>query len=415
MKIVLTSVGTQGDIEPFIAIGELLHKNGHQVICAFPEQFEKLATDADLEFRSLGAKFIELLNSKEGKGAMGGASGFAKFIATLKLAFKQGAANKELLIYQREIIDMEKPDRVVYNGKAIYPIIWHILTGGKVVFVSPIPYMHYVKGNTHIAFNSDYGEFFNKLTFSLANFGMIATIRTGMKWLKISTKLPRKELLNVINFGDSIYTISPTLFPRPKEWPDNLQVLGFHQKTSHFDWQPDYELTSFLDSHSKILFVSFGSMINPAPKRNTEIILEVLEKHHIPAIINTAAGGLEAPTNYNTSLFHFVPTVPYDWIFPKVYAVMHHGGSGTTHLGLKNGCPTLIIPHIIDQFAWNRINNELGTGPRGPKIGKLSMKTLEPLVIGLMNNSAYKERATELASEMGKEDYGDKLVSSITS
>ena len=111
MKIVLTSVGTQGDMEPFVAIGQMLKEKGHHAICAFPEQFRPLAIAAGLEFASLGSKFIELLNSDAGKAAMGGATGFKKFMGTLKLAFAQKDANKELLANQRTILERETPDR----------------------------------------------------------------------------------------------------------------------------------------------------------------------------------------------------------------------------------------------------------------------------------------------------------------
>ncbi|MGD9900762.1 MAG: glycosyltransferase, partial [Calditrichaceae bacterium] len=63
MKIILISVGTRGDMEPFMAIGEILKEKGHRVICAFPEQFRNLAQDSALEFASLGTKFIKMLDS----------------------------------------------------------------------------------------------------------------------------------------------------------------------------------------------------------------------------------------------------------------------------------------------------------------------------------------------------------------
>ena len=55
----------------------------------------------------------------------------------------------------------------------------------------------------------------------------------------------------------------------------------------------------------------------------------------------------------------FVNNIPYDWIFGNMYAVVHHGGSGTTHTALKNGRPGLIIPHIVDQFYWGRTIEQL--------------------------------------------------------
>jgi UDP:flavonoid glycosyltransferase YjiC (YdhE family) len=89
MKIILISIGTRGDMEPFLAIGEILKEKGHQAICAFPDQFRNLAEDSDIEFASLGTKFIEMLESDIGKAAMGGSgSGFKKFLANVKLALK---------------------------------------------------------------------------------------------------------------------------------------------------------------------------------------------------------------------------------------------------------------------------------------------------------------------------------------
>ncbi len=57
-------------MEPFLAIGEILKKEGHHIVCLFPEQFRILVEDSGFEFVSLGAKFIKLLDSPEGRGAM---------------------------------------------------------------------------------------------------------------------------------------------------------------------------------------------------------------------------------------------------------------------------------------------------------------------------------------------------------
>ena len=74
MKILLLSIGTRGDMEPFLAIGELLAGKGHEIVCAFPEQFRSLAGDSGFRFLSLGTEFIEMLESPEGKSAMGGSA-----------------------------------------------------------------------------------------------------------------------------------------------------------------------------------------------------------------------------------------------------------------------------------------------------------------------------------------------------
>jgi UDP:flavonoid glycosyltransferase YjiC (YdhE family) len=84
MKIILISIGTRGDMEPFLAIGEILKEKGHHVICAFPEQFRNLVDgeNSNMEFASLGTKFIKMLDSDVGKAAMGGSgSGLKKLLA----------------------------------------------------------------------------------------------------------------------------------------------------------------------------------------------------------------------------------------------------------------------------------------------------------------------------------------------
>ena len=414
MKIILISIGTRGDMEPFLAIGEILKEKGHQVICAFPEQFRNLAEDSSLEFASLGTKYIEMLDSDLGKAAMGGSgSALKKFLANIKLAKNQNEINKELIKKQYEIIESEIPDRIVYNGKVTYPIIWGLNNRGKNIFICPLPYVHYVRNNTHVLFNSNFGTLLNKLTYSFANFGLVIVVMITKRWLKITKKITRKQIKNALLTNKTIYTISPSLFARPDYWNENLKVLGFHERNKSINWVPDKDLNDFLEKHNRILFITFGSMTNTEPEEKTKIIIDILERNKIPAIINTASGGLVKLGKFDSELIHFVSQIPYDWIFPKIYGVIHHGGSGTTHLALKYGCATMIIPHIIDQFVWNKIIYNIGVGPKGIKIGKIMTKNLEPKIIEFVNNTSFKKKAEKVASQMEKENFKEEIYKSI--
>ncbi|HOP03385.1 MAG TPA: glycosyltransferase [Tenuifilaceae bacterium] len=413
MRILLVSVGTRGDMEPFVAIGEILMAKGHQVICAFPEQFRTIVLESGLEFASLGTNFINILESNDGKAAMGAATGLKKIVGTIRLTLKQNDANKELLFKQKEIVESVQPDRVLHNSKAIFPFMWGLKNRGKTILVSALPYLHYTKGHSHIAFHSNFGRFFNKFTFSLAHFGMFVTVKICLKWLNTNQKIYRKDLLEMLRFGKSIYTVSPSLFARPNYWSENLKVLGYHKSNRVTSWKPDNELIRFIEKHKKILFVTFGSMTNPDPEGKTRILIDILERNKIPAIINTAGGGLAKPKSLKSDHIQFVSQIPYEWIFPKIYAVIHHGGSGTTHQALGYGCATMIIPHIIDQFIWNRIVTQKGAGPKGVRIGKISVKNLEPKIIDLMNNELYKSNAEEIGKQMMNEDYMDELCQII--
>jgi len=413
MKIILTSIGTRGDIEPFLAIGIILKEKGHQVICAFSEKFREVTESCDIEFASLGRKNDDVLESDANRTVMGG-SGIKKFFAYIKLMrlaqSQKIPQEKELKLY--ELVKQERPDRIVYHSKNVYPLIWEYINRGKTIFVSPFAYFHYIKGHTFL-FGKNYGEFLNKLTFKMSDFGVVTVTMAAKKWLQIKEKTTRRELKNIIHSRKFIYTISPSLFPRPTYWERNIKVLGHQELQRKTDWKPEKKLTEFIEKHEKILFITFGSMPNPEPERKTKIILEILERNKIPAIINTASGGLVKPDKFNSELIYFVSQISYDWIFPKMYAVIQHGGAGTTHLAIKYGCATMIIPHFMDQFVWDKIVPELGVGPKGIRISRITNKNLEPKVLELLNNKSFKERSAKIGNKMKKEDFIDELYKTI--
>jgi len=76
-------------------------------------------------------------------------------------------------------------------------------------------------------------------------------------------------------------------------------------------------------------------------------------------------------------------------------------------------CASMIIPHIIDQFVWNKTIYDMGAGPKGIKIGKITTKNLEPKILELVNNSTFKKKAEQVASQMGKDDFREKIYKSI--
>jgi len=138
--------------------------------------------------------------------------------------------------------------------------------------------------------------------------------------------------------------------------------------------------------------------------------LGILDLLQIPAIVNVYGGGLQKPAEVESGLFHFVERVPYEWIFPKVYATIHHGGSGTTHMAAKYGCAQLIIPHISDQFLWNQVVADKQLGPKGKSIRKLNEAWFRETLTDLWENPSYKDNALSLSQKMQGEDLMGKYL-----
>lgn len=414
MKILLTSIGTRGDIEPFLAVGAILQSNGHEIIYSFPAQFSSLIP-AKGNFHPLSPRVIQLIESKEGQTVMGKA-GWWKKAKALSYLYKEGQKiNEELITTHYETVKAENPDIIIHNAKCSYPTLWGLAQNKPTILLSPVPFfIHYVKGHPHIGFNKNFGSWINKLTYRLSNFGLTKTIYDGQKFLperfNYSKSIIKTELLT----KKIIFSIAPALFSRPDYWPKNAQVLGFNEREKPTTWKPDKSLEQFLTIHSKVLFLTFGSMVNSNPEQTSRCIYQALAELNIPTIVNTASGGLlklqEFSRNKN---FHFVENIPYQWIFKRVYAIIHHGGSGTTHSALKHGCASLIIPHIIDQFGWSSLVQELNLGPKGISINKISTDHLKKPIEALWSNEAYKENARKLASSMSNENMEETLLAFI--
>lgn len=415
MKILLMSIGTRGDIEPFLAIGEILSKKGHNITYAIPEQYNHLVPKNDNHY-TFTSRFLNLIEGDDGKIVMGGAMGLNKLKAIIRL-YKEGmTVNKILVKEQYEAVKNEDPDLIIHNGKCNYPLLWHLSTGKKIVLISPIPYfIHYVEGYGHTGFSFYYGEFINKLTYKIANFGLVKTIYDAQKRLPLATNKISKTTIKCKLFSQKlIYTVSPSLFAKPTKWNSNVHVLGYHERNKKLDWLPDAQIINFTEKHQKILFLTFGSMINSNPEKTTQTILNVLNQLKIPTIINIAAGGLVEKENYKENeLFYFTNQIPYDYILEKCYGIIHHGGSGTTHSSIKYGCVSLILPHIFDQFGWNNLIAKTGLGPKGLAINKITEQNLKPLILDLVENKSYKSKSKEIADKMVQEDFEQELYESI--
>lgn len=413
MKFILVSIGSRGDVEPFIALGELLAAKGHEVHIQIPEQFSKLIEDPKISFHSLGPEMIDLLNSPIGQKVMGGKGAlWQKPRAVYRLGKINQRISKKMAKLQMELLNQIQPDRVLYSAKSSYPMLWSVDHPGKAIFITPIPFIQRTKTSAQLLFKKDYGKIINLLTYDLAAWGLKVHLKRTAKALGI--KFDPNGLKKALYENASVYTISPQLYESPSDWPPQRKVLGYQERNKTTNWTAPKKLSEFIDKHSKILFVTFGSMTNPDPESKTKAILSVLKKLKIPAIINTSEGGLMRPETYDEEQFYFINQVPYDWLLPNMYAVMHHGGAGTTHLTIKYGCVSLIMPHIVDQFVWNQIIHQRGLGPLGIKVSKITASTLEPLIADAWQNSSYKHKAVEAGKTMRAEHYEEEIISMLT-
>ena len=410
MKILLITIGTRGDCEPFIALGQNLKEWGNEVLIALPEQYVPLANQGEVPTFSLGSQFLDLINSEDARRIMASGGMKLKDIGVyLKMWRSSKAIRENIDAAQHEVVQQFQPDKIIFHPKATY-VIPHCLTHQcePIIFATTCGIIHPIKGMAAVGFNRNFGERLNKLTYKLTNWAMakslMATVNRYFKG-QMSFSQVHKALLD----AKIIYNASPNIVAGAATLPQTALLAGFVDMKKHPHYTPSRELEVFLTQHTNPIFITFGSMINNAPEQNTEHILHALTQLNLTAIINTSQGGLVEPTNYDKQRFHFVNSIPYDYIFPKVYAVIHHGGTGTTHNAIKYGCATMVIPHAVDQPMWSNTVFQIGLACKGLPISKLRTNSFAEQVKELYNNPKYRLKAEEIATQIAQENTNEQI------
>ena len=416
MKIVLIAVGTRGDVEPFLAVGSLLAARGHRITCAFPGQYVPLAEEAGFAAVGLDRRLLELAEGRDGEALMGGGGGswWRSAHHFMTLAREGLAANRRVVSQLTELLGDDTFDRVVFHPKASFPFVYAVARPDRVVALSPVPWVvHPVPGRPHLGFEWLGRIGMAGLSYRLVNYGLAQNLLGSTREFRKRHGIRAAAVRRAVVATPLAYSVSPSLFPRPERWPDHVRVLGFHPRQSRSAVE-DPKVAAFVARHGEFVVVTFGSMRNADPEGKSRMLLTVLAELGIPAILNRAGGGLAEPPDYDRERFLFTATLDYDRVFPLAAAVIHHGGAGTTQTGLLHGRPTLIFPHIVDQFAWNRLVAVSGLGPEGIPISQLSEKTFRPRLLDLLKNRNYRLSAAKLGIRMRAEDYEAAICRFLT-
>ncbi|KAG9405791.1 hypothetical protein AC1031_003709, partial [Aphanomyces cochlioides] len=162
---------------------------------------------------------------------------------------------------------------------------------------------------------------------------------------------------------------SEHLVPCPPDWdPQLYDVIGTVTESVNAtsSYSPSDEFAAFLSSGPAPIFVGFGSMVIPDPAKTTQIIIDAANAAKVRVVIQsswsdmTNGGSIQIPSNV-----FVLGNCPHDWLFPKMAAVVYHGGAGTTAAGLLAGKPTFIVPFFGDQpfWGWAVENAKVGVHP----------------------------------------------------
>ena len=156
-----------------------------------------------------------------------------------------------------------------------------------------------------------------------------------------------------------LFGVSPTLVPRPDDWTDRIAIVGYWFGPRDPRFAPAPDLVEFIDAGDAPVYVGFGSMLGFDRDRLLDTVLRALDGRR--AILHSGWSGFgDAPLPASVRR---VAHVPHDWLFPRMSAIVHHGGAGTTHSAARAGVPSVVLPFAADQFFWAKRLSSVGIAP----------------------------------------------------
>jgi sterol 3beta-glucosyltransferase len=188
--------------------------------------------------------------------------------------------------------------------------------------------------------------------------------------------------------------------PVPPDWPTNIHVIGAWTLPMPQGWTPPDDLAAFLANGEPPVYFGFGSMKVPDPLRMTQQIAAALKATGLRGVLQAGWAGL----NHHDNHLITIGDTPHAWLFPRMAAIVHHGGSGTTHAALKAGKPSLVVPFAVDQPFWGQRIAAAGAGvpPISPK--RLTVEHLAAALRTLTQDSTMRQHAAAISEQMRAED-----------
>jgi len=216
-----------------------------------------------------------------------------------------------------------------------------------------------------------------------------------------------------------VCAMSPSFMPQPSDWPEYKEMVGYWMLPPTTDFTPPTELAAFLTKEGGApVYIGFGSMKgNPAfCKRLSTMAISALAHANMRGILLGGWAGLTAQvldtdTDEGKALAAYaaehvleIPSCPHDWLFPRCAAVVHHGGAGTTSVGLRAGKPTIVCAVTGDQPWHGSLIAKKQLGLYAGPISKVTGTSLSKLLVQAVADPTIATNVVSMSQAIAAED-----------
>ncbi len=387
MRIIIPTIGTRGDAQPYISLAIGLLNKGHMVTIASHPCLRGLVESYGVNFAPMGPDIdigheTAIIRGHSPHWMVG-------FMRVMKFSFTMLEQSHEELL------------KLCRNGDLV--IVSHTAAGSMEADQIGLPTVSVTLMPQAIPVNDPRSSLFKRGMMRIAGIGMGYLMTRPLNQIRKRFSLPPMGATGITSRILNLIPISPLIIPPNPHWEPHHCMTGYWFAHSPASWNPPDDLLAFLNAGNPPIVVSLGAMAISGSDalEAAQITLEAIRQTGLRAIIQ---GWDEPMKNLDlpAGIFH-EGSIPHDWLLSRASGLVHHGGFGTTAAGFRAGIPQLVIPHIIDQFIWGQKVFELGVGPSPiprPKLNPLRMAA----ALHQLKSQEIRARASGLGEKIRQED-----------
>ncbi|MBE9116296.1 glycosyltransferase family 1 protein [Lusitaniella coriacea LEGE 07157] len=413
MHITILTMGSRGDVQPFIALGVGLQKAGYRVRLASHANFEMAIRDRGLDFALLSGNPQEFLQSERGQAMMQSRNPIV-FVRRMAEAINEVLSSVLLESWNA----CQGTDAIVAGSLATWGIDIAQKLGVPFFFAnlqpssptSTFPVSSAPKVSKYLE------RFYNRLTY-IVIYQLVWQIfrkpinefRTHLLDLPSTGKTPltrmRQQSVPILN------AVSPSVVPVPADWLACDHMTGYWFLDRAAGFVPPPALVNFLAAGTPPVYIGFGSMGGEKSKKIAALALSALAETEQRGIFLRGWSGIENADLPDT-VFK-IDSIPHDWLFPQMACIVHHGGAGTSAATFRAGVPGIIIPFLGDQPFWRDRAFELGVSPPPIDPENLTVQQLTAAISEAIQNPTLRDRAAQLGTQIREENGVSRTVEII--
>jgi UDP:flavonoid glycosyltransferase YjiC (YdhE family) len=389
MHYAIFTIGSRGDVQPYIALSRGLQDRGHEVTLASHPSMQALVEAHSVPFAPIGPD-VDV----------------GEVAATIR-----GRSRNWLLGFVRVMqftvstIEQASPDILPLCREVDVVIVSHSFAGAAEADKLGKPTVSVTLQHQAIPTPDPSQPALPRVMRAVAGQLMGMMMVRPYNRLRRAIGAPKATDVEAMMSSQlNLLPISPSVVPRDPRWGPQHRMTGYWFLNEPGDWRPPTELRAFLETSEPPVAITLGAMSlgsGEDASETVELILDAVRAAGVRAIVQGWDGVISAVDLPPT--VHHVGPVPHSWLFDRVSCVVHHGGFGTTAAVLRAGVPAVVIPHIIDQLFWGERVETLGVGPAAIPRAKLTVDGLADALTEATRHSRMCARAAELGAQIRAE------------